>query len=68
MSYFYDQFFIFSLIFIVTNHINLIKTDALVSVHVLEYLPYYFWMITWLKKANNFQIAKAQARCCLAFA
>ena len=33
MSYYYDLFFIFSLIFIV------IKTDALVFVYFLEYLP-----------------------------
>ena len=28
-------------------------------VHFLEYLLI-FWMITWMKKANNFQIARVQ--------
>ena len=27
----------------------------------------YFWMITWMKKANKFQVAKASV-CCFTFA
>ena len=38
---------------------NLIKTDAIVSCTFLGYLPF-FWMITWMKAANNFQLAKVQ--------
>ena len=44
--YLCDLLLIFSLIFIVINHITS--------------LSYYFWMITWVKKANNSQIAKVQ--------
>ena len=38
MSYPCDLFFIFSLHFIITNHYNLIKTDALAFANFLEYL------------------------------
>ena len=57
--YLYDLFFISSLIFIVINHINSFKQTYLFFVHFLEYLLL-SWMITWMKKMNNFQIAKVQ--------
>ena len=47
MSYLYDLFFIFIFIFIMINRTN---TDTLV----------HFWMITWMKNVNNFQIGKVQ--------
>ena len=50
-------FFIFSLIFIVIHHIIPFKRMHLFFVHFLEY---YLWMITSMKKANNFQIVKVQ--------
>ena len=28
--------------------------------HMFQNISYYFWMITWMKKANNFLIAKVQ--------
>ena len=57
--YLYDLFFISSLIFIVINHINSFKQTCLFFVHFLEYLLL-SWMVTWMKKMNNFQIAKVQ--------
>ena len=45
-------FFIF--IFIMINRIN---TDTLV---ISQNTSYYFWMITWIKNVNNFQMAKVQ--------
>ena len=38
---------------------NFIKTDTLVFV-LFKIIFYYFWMKTWMKRANNFQIAKLQ--------
>ena len=35
---------------------NLMKTDSLVFLHI----PHYFWTVTWIKEANNFQKAKVQ--------
>ena len=36
------------------------KTDTLGFLHIFKNIPYYFWMITWMKKANNFQMGKVQ--------
>ena len=66
MSYLCDLLFIFSLIFIVINHITSIKQTYLFFLHFLEYL-HYFCMITWVKKVNNFQIAKFSLRVLLSF-
>ena len=52
----YLFFLIFSLIFIVINHI----TSFCIF---LNNFFYYFWMITWMKKVNNLQIAKVQLQC-----
>ena len=59
MSYLCDQLFIFSLIFIFVNNITSFKQTHLFLFIFLEYLPL-FWMITWMKKVNNFPILKAQ--------
>ena len=53
-----DLFFIFIFIFIMINRIN---TDALVLLLIFQNMPYYyFWITTWLKKVNNFQMANVQ--------
>ena len=54
-----DLFFIFSLIFIVINHISSFKCTYLFFLYFLEYACY-FLMITWMNKAHNFKIAKLQ--------
>ena len=57
MLYLCDLFFIFSFIFIVINHITLLKQKHLFFVQFLECL---LWMITWMKKKNHFKLAKVQ--------
>ena len=59
MSFLCDLFFVFSLIFIVINHITSFKQTSLFFVYFLKYLQL-FWIITWMKNANNFQIVKVQ--------
>ena len=59
MSYLCDIFFIFSLIFIIMNHIISLKQTHL-FLHIFRNISYYFWMITSIKKANDFQIAEVQ--------
>ena len=42
---------------------NLIKTDTLVFFHIFKNISHYFWMmITWMKKVNNFKIAKVHSQ------
>ena len=53
----WDIFFNLSLIFIVINHITRFKQKYLLFVHILENLLLFLDEM-WLKKANNFQIAK----------
>ena len=36
------------------------KTDVLPFLQMFQNISYYFWMITWMKKANNFLIVKVQ--------
>ena len=36
------------------------NTDILVLLRIFQNMSYYFWMITWMKNANNFQIPKVQ--------
>ena len=61
VSYLCDLFFFCSLILVAINHIASFKQTYLFSEHFLEYcIFYYFWMITWMKKGNIFQIAKIQ--------
>ena len=61
MSYLYDLFFIFTLIYLITiDHVISLRQTHLFFVIFLEYLIYQLWMVTWLKKVNNFQIAKVQ--------
>ena len=38
-----------------------LKQTHLFFAHFLEYLLY-IWMVTWMKKANYFQIAQVQPR------
>ena len=56
MLYLCDQFFMFSLIFIVINHISSLKQRH-----------DYFWIITWINKATNFQKQKFSLRVLLRF-
>ena len=37
------------------------NTDTLVLLLIFQNTSYYFWMITWMKNVNNFQIAKVQS-------
>ena len=34
------------------------NTDTLVRLLVFKGIPCYFWIITWMKNVNNFQITK----------
>ena len=36
------------------------NTDTLVLFLIFENMSHYFWMTTWVKNVNNFQIAKVQ--------
>ena len=36
------------------------NTDTLVLLLIFQNMPYYIWMITYMKNVNNFQIAKVQ--------
>ena len=38
------------------------NTDTFFVLLVFKNIFYYFWMITWIKNVNNFQIAKVQPR------
>ena len=61
MLYLYVLFFIFSLIFIVMNHITSLKHLHLFFVHFLEYLLLFLDdHVDEKKKTNYFQIAKVQ--------
>ena len=59
MSYLWALFFILIFIFIMINRMN---TDILVLLLIFQNLSCYFWMITSMKKVNNFQIAKVQSQ------
>ena len=59
MSYIHDLCdFLFSLIFIAINHIT--SFSRRICFCTFFRISYYFWTITWMKKANNFQIAKVK--------
>ena len=60
MSYLCDLFPIFSLIFIVIGDITSLKQSNFFFYILRISLIYLFWMTTWMKKMNNFQIAKVQ--------
>ena len=60
MSYLCGIFFIFSLIFTVTNHITSLKQTPLSFCTFFRISPIIFWMITWMNKVNNFQMEKVQ--------
>ena len=62
MLYLCDLFFIFSLFFIVFNHITLLKQTHLFFAHFLEYFLLFLDDKVDEKKANNFQIEKVQPR------
>ena len=36
------------------------NTDTIVLLVIFQNVFYYFWMKTWMKNENNFQIAKVQ--------
>ena len=52
--------FILSFIFIVVNFITSFKRRTC-CFYIFKNI-YYFWVITWMKKANNFQTAKVQVQ------
>ena len=54
------SFFHFHLHFHYGWSCNLINTDTLVFLLIFKNIPYYFWMMTWMKNVNNFQTAKVQ--------
>ena len=62
MSYLCGLFLIFILIFIMINRINLVNGDALVLLLIFLSMLYYFWVTTWMKNVNNFQIAKVSLK------
>ena len=67
ISYLCDLFYIFSLIFIFINYITSLKQTYLFLPHFLEYLPFFFLMITWMNKANNFWMQKFSFRVFFSF-
>ena len=66
MSYLCDLVFIFSLIFIAINHIILLKQTKLFFAHFQNIL-FQFWMITKMKKRNNFKQQKSSLKVLLSF-
>ena len=52
-------YFIFTLMFSVINYVTSFKQTYLFFVHFWN-KSHYFWMITWMRKANNFQTVKVQ--------
>ena len=38
------------------------KTDTLAFQFIFQNISYYFWIITWLKNVNNFQIVNVHPR------
>ena len=57
MSYLCDLFFIFTLIFIIINHIISRHTCFL---HILQIILNQFWIKKWRKEVNDFEMAKVQ--------
>ena len=55
MSYLCDLFFIYIFIFII---ITCMDTEALAILLIFKNMSYNFWMITWMRNVNNFQIVK----------
>ena len=68
MPYLYDLFFVFSLIFIVTNHVTLFKQMYLFFVHFLEYSLLFFDdnVVEESEKFSNRE--SLVSGCCLGFA
>ena len=68
MPYLYDLFFVFSLTFIVTNHVTLFKQMYLFFVHFLEYRVLFFDdnVVEESEKFSNRE--SLVSGCCLAFA
>ena len=68
MPYLYDLFFVFSLTFIVTNHVTLFKQMYLFFVHFLEYRVLFFDdnVVEGSEKFSNRE--SLVSGCCLAFA
>ena len=60
MLYLQDLIVILSLIFIVINHIITLKQTHLFFNYIFWNISYYFWILTWMRKANKFRIAKVQ--------
>ena len=52
------SFFIFT--FIMINRVISWIKDTLAFLFSFENMSYNFWMITWMKNVNNFEIAKVQ--------
>ena len=54
MSYLCDLFFIFSLIFVTINHKISFALTYLFFINFFQNILFYFWVITLIKKVNNF--------------
>ena len=66
VSYLWDLFFIFSLIFIVINHKRHLKEKKRCACFCTFFRMSYFWIKKSVKKANNFEI-KFNLRVLLSF-
>ena len=60
MLYLWNLFSIFSLILKAINYIYSHKNKRTRFLDIFHNISYYLWMITWMKKANHFQIAEVQ--------
>ena len=57
MLYLFDLYLIFIFILIM---VNCMSAHTLVLLLIFQNMSCHFWMITWMKTVNNFQIAKVQ--------
>ena len=62
MSYLYYLFFISIFIFIMINHTISVNSKKITFWHIFNKMFRYFWIITWMKKANIFQMSKVQSQ------
>ena len=62
ISYLCYLFFIFIFIFIMVNRMN---ADTLVLLLIFQNVSYYFYMITWMRNMNYFQLLKFSLRALL---
>ena len=63
MLYLCDLLFFIFISFRYDWSYNLMNKDTLVLLLIFSKMPYYPWLITWMKNANNIQISKVQSHC-----